>query len=206
MDVLLALLWLVGCIGALIGGLSLANWVLRPLEQAAKKSDCPTQFTLSDLLGLFFLMPVSMSLPYFGLPPLDPAIHPTVGIAIWIGFGLLWWYGVRKLSRAGVRNPTHRILFLVLLIPFTLLGAVAFPFAAVSVVATLYSPNPAEFAVACGATLLLISVFYGLGRLSRRLIASTADPTTEPVDQVSENKHLPDDTYPSAPDGPTPPS
>jgi len=190
---------------AIIGTFSIANWVVRPLEQTAKHRRCPTQFTLSDLLGLFVLLPVSMSLAYFGLPSDDPTVYRTFGIVGWFVLSLIWWYGVRSLSRAGVRNPRHRVLFLVLVIPVTLLAAAALLFAIVSVVTTLYSPNPADSAIACGVTLVLLAVLYALGRLTRRLIASTPDRSTKAVKPVSEIEPLHESASGLDPENPTPP-
>ena len=201
-----SLLVVVTISAAICGSLTIANWVLAPLEEAANRRRLPTQFTLADLLGLFFLLPVSTSIVYFGLPDDDPVVDRPLGILGWLVLGLIWWYGVVNVSKAGVRNPRHRVLFMAFVIPLTLIGTVAFLISSISVATMLPSPNHTGFAIACGATLVLPAVLYGLGHLTRHMMASTTDPRIEAADQVSENTHLPDDTSPPGPDGPTRPS
>ena len=98
-----------------------AQFALRPLERARPSRRPSPGYTLADLACLVFWI----QLPMVVLAPLQSE-QPVYWILV--GYGLLcgslcWWYGVRSLSRAGVRNAWHRVAVLLVAIPVGVWGS-----------------------------------------------------------------------------------
>ena len=116
------------CVGLLLIAVLVAvivlsgGWTLRPLDQAAKNSTRRPQFTLVDFFCLFILIQLPTGLIHGWLPDY-PAIWLLDAFA-WGACGMMWWISVRTLSRAGVQNPWHRGIFLVLALPIAYFGSI----------------------------------------------------------------------------------
>jgi len=162
-------------IAFLIGGFVVlwrtAAWILRPLDEAARGRELPMQFTLGDFLGLVFLMQV----PTWALL-LDRRLAWPIVIFGWIAFGMMWLFGVHTLSRAGVENPWHRVLFVAVVIPGSVCGTIALPSTALGIVVAIVEPRggPPAFA-ALVLAVVLGCVLYALGRATRRMLAGRED-------------------------------
>lgn len=157
--------------GSFLAVWGIAVWVMRPLDTAAKSQKLPMRFTLADFMCLFVLVQTSAA----GL-----LIEGYFGWVIvcfgWIAFGLMWALGVHTLSRAGVVNPWHRVLFLVLVVPFTVISAIVLPPTILTIAASVFQHVP-EFAGwgilwTLLAVLAATAVLFGLGLLTRRMIDS----------------------------------
>jgi len=167
-------------IGFLIGGFvalwKTAAWILRPLDEAARGRELPMQFTLGDFLGLVFLMQV----PTWALL-LDRRMAWPIVVFGWIAFGLMWLFGVHTLSRAGVENPWHRVLFVAVVIPGSVCGTIAvIPLIIGSLMLPMMVLRGARvdsWLPPVMAAMGLGGVLYGLGRLTRWMLAgrSVAD-------------------------------
>jgi len=166
---------LVGFAGAFLAIWWIAVWVLRPLDIAAKSQKLPMRFTLADFLCLFVLVQTSAAGLLF-----EGQFGWTIVCFGWAAFGSMWALGVHTLSRAGVVNPWHRALFLVLVVPFTVVSAILLAPAALTLAASLFSPMPPfrglELLLAILAVPAAIAVLYGLGRLTRRMVRRRTPP------------------------------
>ncbi len=160
-------------IGAII---TIARWILRPLDQAAKGRNCPAQFTLLDVLCLVFMaqLPTGLVAWMFAGSP-----YGGVGLVYgfsWIACGLLWWTAVRALSRAGIRHVWHRAATLAFVLPVAVFGAIAFPPLVIVVTIATFSDGILSKRVGAGLGWLilagLVALFYACGRYTRWLVAS----------------------------------
>lgn len=167
---------------ALVAAIGLSGrWTLRPLDQAAKSSARRPQFTLVDFFCLFLLVQLPTGLIHGWLPDYS-AIWVFDGFA-WGACGMAWWISVRTLSRAGVQNPWHRGIFLVLVLPIAYFGAIV---AAVLPVVTfaLVVEGDGE-----GRTIALLAAIeaalcvglHACGWFTRRIVAAARGPEGSPV-------------------------
>jgi hypothetical protein len=176
-----------------------AAWILRPLDEAARGRELPMQFTLGDFLGLVFLMQV----PTWALM-LDRRLAWPIVVFGWIAFGLMWLFGVHTLSRAGVENPWHRVLFVAVVIPGSVCATIALPAVAMGLIVTVFEPRggPPALAVLVGVVLLGCAL-YGLGLSTRWMLAGRK--AGEPLGPASRNAPMgsgPLDASPAAPPDP----
>jgi hypothetical protein len=168
-----------------LGGIALAVlvirwcavWVLGPLDQAAKKRRHPVQFSLADLLCLFILV----DLPMGGIQCLVPEGDRVTGGVIAADVvvaglaALVWWTGVRTLSRAGIHGTWQRSFVLAIVIPAGYAGPFiigCLPFVIIGV--WLGDHN---FPLAMKLTVAEIATggtVYGLGRITRAVVASAS--------------------------------
>jgi hypothetical protein len=149
-----------------------ATWILRPVDEAAKDRWHPAQFTVADLLCLFFLIQLWMT-PIHAWVPAEqgPMIWLLDGFA-WVASGLLWWFGVQSLSRAGVRNPWHRSIFLAIVLPVSLAGVLAVPILAILILGAMFlDDGPLPLWQAVGIEIVLIGSVYGCGLVTRWIVA-----------------------------------
>jgi len=149
-----------------------AAWILRPLDEAARGRELPMQFTLGDFLGLVFLMQV----PTWALM-LDRRLAWPIVVFGWIAFGLMWLFGVHTLSRAGVENPWHRVLFVAVVIPGSVCATIALPAAAMGLIVSIVGQHRGRWEFLPFVLILgLACVLYALGRATRRMLAGREAP------------------------------
>jgi hypothetical protein len=137
---LIAFLIIAGLIWLLVAIPFSIWWVVGPIDRAARNRRFPRQFNLADFLCLFFLLqlPLALLQRAFTAPEYRSRQNAvTLGIVAWIAGGLMWWFAVHILSRAGVNRVLHRCLFLMLAMPFALIGSVVFGFVPLGVAALL---------------------------------------------------------------------
>jgi len=166
MELLLGIAFLIGGFVALW---KTAAWILRPLDEAARgrERELPMQFTLGDFLGLVFLMQV----PTWALL-LDRRLAWPIVVFGWIAFGLMWLFGVHTLSRAGVENPWHRVLFVAVVIPGSVCGMIALPAVAMGLIVTIFEPRGGPPALAALVGVVALGcVLYGLGLSTRWMLS-----------------------------------
>jgi hypothetical protein len=158
--------------------------VLRPLDQAAKKSKLPLQFTLGDFFCLFLLIQLPTGLLHFWLSPLeDPEIWVFDGLA-WVCCGLMWWVSVRTLSRAGIRNPWHRGVFLVLVLPVAYFGsivsAILWPVLCVLAFQDIGRGDLSRVASIGAVQVALLTAVFVCRHFTRRMVAAAEAPAENP--------------------------
>jgi hypothetical protein len=117
-----AFLLVLGVFGAFVGGIG--YWILGPMHRATRASKLPTQFFVSDFIWLVAQLQIAVALvlatPYemgsFGWILLLAGLSACV-VA-------MWWASVTALSRAGVRSPLRRGVFILVVVPIGTLGVV----------------------------------------------------------------------------------
>jgi hypothetical protein len=159
-------------------------WVFRPLDRAARDHHGPAQFTLVDFLCLIFLAQLPMAVIRWRTTS-GEVVHPGSAYVLgWIVCGVLWWAGVRCLSRAGVRQAWRRAVFLALVVPVTILGSMlVLPLLIVvwlSMAGGEARQRPWPPAITAGMMAGVLIAVYACGRYTRWLAsaASASDRET----------------------------
>jgi len=162
------------------------KWTLRPLDQAAKGSTRPPQFTLVDFFCLFLLIQLPTGLIHGWLPDYS-AIWGLDAFA-WGACGMMWWISVRTLSRAGVQNPWHRGIFLVLALPVAYFGSIvagALPVVLFALVVEGHEHGRTIGLLAAIEAALCVAL-YACGWFTRRIVAAARGPSGSPF---ADNRH-----------------
>jgi hypothetical protein len=172
-----------GVLLLLIVGGSFA-WVLGPLERAARTRRGAIQFSLADFLCLFVLVQLPLGAVH-GLTS-----HASERSAV-LGFDLLaagiavvgWLAGIQLLSNAGIRAPWHRFIALAVVMPITIFGN--FALVLMPAMAVVMLGDQQYFGACClfVAEVLLVAVFFGLGKFTR-MIAASAEPRFERQSEI----------------------
>ena len=142
---------------------SCAHWALGPIVRAAKGRDSASQFSLADLLCLFFIIQLSSVAAW----PFRSSSGAWLMYAyVWGSAGAIWWSGVRTLSRAGIANPWQRLLFFTVIIPGTLVCSMAVPLSVLFAVGVLFGNIAPGIALAMlGGGVVAAGDSVGLGAL-----------------------------------------
>ncbi len=165
-------------LGCPIAGICLAAWVLRPVDRAARLRQAPAQFTLADVLCLFFLAALPTGCLRWMAGGMAEDGVGCFTVFAWTACGLLWWTAVQTLSRAGITHTGHRAALLTLVVPTTLLGAVMIPVLTLLIVSDSGGgrvfPSAVSLGLAILADLAACAAAYGCGRYVRWLLAHRA--------------------------------
>lgn len=97
--------------------------VLGRVYEAERRRQLPTQFRMTDIMWLILLVQLAMT-PLGLIDRHDPVI-PILYTLVLIASVLIWWHSLRVLSRAGVLEFWRRGLFLVVVVPLTLVLTVS---------------------------------------------------------------------------------
>lgn len=152
------------------------------------------QYSIADFLCLFVLIQFPMALIHGYLNPRaigfsgrddDRTYVWLLDGYVWLACGALWFVGVRTLSRAGIRNPWSRSIFLVVVLPATLVSAILccslpffFPF-------VLFEPRSPESPWFCLGPLMALVAPFCCGLYTRRIVAAAAPPEEPGVSPFS---------------------
>jgi hypothetical protein len=146
-------------------------WVVGPLDRAAKNRRYPVQFSLADFFCLFVLVQLPLGTLRLiandsqGISPLD-LFAALSAVAI-------WWHCVRTLSRAGIHKLWHRCFALTIAMPFAVYGSFALIILPVTGMVMRIRNDSFIGWWMLLAEAAVIGVFYGLGKYTRAIVAST---------------------------------
>jgi hypothetical protein len=153
------------------------NWVLGPLDRAAKNRRYRIQFSLADFLCLFVEVQLALGVPAFVFRGMD---GNWMGLAVFVSIVivavalLVWWTGVRTLSAAGVHDTFARAVTLSIGIPIGFAASVAIPLICLAMLASL---DPSNHLPRAGLFLLVgladALIIVGLGYMTRRIVAGS---------------------------------
>ena len=168
-------IWLVVLIG---------TWVFRPVDRAAKNREHPPQFTIADFFCLFFILQLAMAIIHwqFGLVGEEATMHYvyTFDAFAWFACGTLWIKSVHLMSRAGIQKPSHRVLFLAVIIPATLVGALGTPalliFTLIAIFAKPSSESFYNLPILLAVLCLMPPILYAAARSTRWIVAAAEPP------------------------------
>jgi hypothetical protein len=167
------------------------GWVLGPLDRAAKDRQYPIQFSLADFLCLFVQAQLALGGPallFRHADRRDQSAAIIVMVFVTALSILLWWSGVRTLSRAGVHGTLARALTLTIVIPFGYVSSIAVALVPLGIIVSFFGSRSESWLT--GLFMLieagLIILVVGLGFATRRIAAtarhepSSSDPTQLP--------------------------
>lgn len=174
MNGIIEMLVALGVVALVVSALAFGAWVVRPIDRAAKGRRHPPQFSLFDFLCLFVLIQLPTGLIHGLLDVREEWFMVCVlDVYGWGACGAIWWLSVRTLSQAGVSNPRHRAVFLLLAIPIAIFGATVLPFLVVRAVALVAQPawrGRGAAALTAGAAIALFVAIYACGRYTRWML------------------------------------
>jgi hypothetical protein len=151
------------------------RWVLGPVERAAKERGGSVQFNLADVLSLFVLIQLALGAVHW--KPLEMRLGAMIVFdALLAGIvALIWWAYVRILSEAGIHVIWPRCVILVAALPIATAAGLATLFLPFAVLDLFRSRDVAwhDAGVLTGA-IVLGTVAYGLGHVTRAIVASAA--------------------------------
>lgn len=148
------------------------RWVLGPLDQAARNRQYPMQFGLADLLCLCLLVQIVVSIVHWSTSaqPRSAAIAFDVVLSATVAY--FWWIGVRTLSRAGIQLVWHRCIFLTIVMPGAIVGAMTVFALPVAVIASLLRLRLALATWLFLAEAFVIGILFVSSRLTRTIVAA----------------------------------
>ena len=162
------------------------RWVLGPLDRAARNRSYPVQFSLADFLCLFVQAQLVLAGPALLFRTMEVKTSAAMVSVLIVALVLVvWWTGVRTLSRAGVHGTLGRAFTLTIAIPFGFAGAAAIPLLGISF---LYTARASGLPAAgfCGlCTVPILGLEWLLGIATRRVLASS-DRKTVATRRASE--------------------
>ena len=189
METVLGFLGIIGILASLAAAGFAVNWVLGPLDRAAKDRRYLIQFTLADFLCLFVQTQLLLAIPaalFHGVEDRRPVIAVTVVIIALVL--LVWWTGVRTLSRAGVHDTRGRALTLVIGIPVGYALSLAIPAVACMILDSLASPglrigsrDGLPTGILILAELAIILVVWGLSIMTRHILVAAEQQSKPPA-------------------------
>jgi hypothetical protein len=168
-----------------------AVWVLGPLDRAARRRSHPVQFSLADLLCLFILVDLPMGGIHCLVPNGDRTPDGVIAadVVVTLVAALVWWTGVRTLSRAGIHGTWQRSFVLAVVIPAGYAGPFIIGCLPVFIIGLWL--NDGNLPLVMKLTVVEITtggVVYSLGRITRAMVASAS----RPVGESSSTGDLPD--------------
>jgi hypothetical protein len=185
-EVLLQLIVCLAIVGAvLFAALGSLNWVLGPLDRAAKNRQFPIQFSLADLLCLFVLVQLPLGAVHSVLHwvPRGGEFHAgvlVVDLVVALLAASVWWTYVRTLSRAGIHVVWHRCVALCIALPAAFVGSVAMIVLPLVAVGLLVGRETSTGLWMLLAVVAIGGALYGLGRFTRAIVAAAEAARTKP--------------------------
>ncbi len=154
-----------------------AGWVLGPLDRAAKNRWYPVQFSLADFLCLFILVDLSLGGIHSCVPKGDGVMGGAIAVdaVVVVLAALVWWTGVRTLSRAGIHGTWRRGFVLVVVIPVGYAGSFIIGLLPWFIIGHWFDNGDALFAMRLTvAEIATGGVLYGMGHITRAVVASAS--------------------------------
>ncbi len=178
-----------GLAGFVAMQIAVGIWVFRPVDQAAKDREHPTQFTIIDFFCLIFVIQVSMAVVHWLLGSRrddEMAIVYIFDVFSWFACCTLWMKSVQLMSRAGIERPLHRVFFLAFIIPGTLVSSMGLPVVLLFILGIVFGdPDIEAYFDLLGLLIVLCfmpPVLYVSAKSTRRIVAAAEPPPLAFVD------------------------
>jgi hypothetical protein len=180
----IAVLFILGFCLAVALAAFLARWSLRPLGEAIRRVNAPTRFALADILWLVILIQVALGAStaiYRG--DFEQSSRWQMMSFLLAGAIGIWVGGVSTMSRAGIKDPKRRGIFVLVVLPLVILVMIATIGATLAVPSFLWSVVIAP-PIAKGSTILAVGVVIAFALAifaSRRLSGWIVHPAAMTV-------------------------
>jgi hypothetical protein len=166
MDDLLDLLPLVGVVTFLVVPFAtgyVAHWIVGSVDEAAKAHSAPAHFYTVDLLAFVMLFQVAFVIPAWVLRAGAPEAAVPLGVLATAASAAFWVGAIRSLSKAGVRNPYRRAVFIVYVLPVTGFGVMGIVFLLWGCLGNAVQRDPL-LSAACGLGAIVILVALAIAQ------------------------------------------
>ena len=181
MEAIWPALFVVLVLAAIVGGVALAifpgvavsRWILVPIDEAAKFRKAPAAFSIGDFLCLFVAVQVPLAAVYRVLGDDDNSYYWVFTILTWLIAPVIWIACARALSKAGVINAWHRIVFLGLIVPLVYYGLFPFTIIGIAFLARLFDPSLMPVGPFAAAWIVLCLLFVCSGFFVRWMLSKT---------------------------------
>lgn len=114
----------------------MGKWILGPIDRAAKLRQAPARVSIGDLLCLFVVVQLPLSLVSQLRGHQDTEVHFWIlTVLAWVVAPIIWIACALALSRAGITSGKHRFAFMGLVLPVVYYGLI--PFMVLSLIGVL---------------------------------------------------------------------
>lgn len=174
----------------------IARCILVPVDRAAKSRQSPVRFSIADVFCLFIIIQVPFSGVQLWMQDAPSgAIAMMVTIAALVSV-LIWYFGARTLSRAGVSRGTHRFVYLGLILPFVYYACVPYcglPFFILGSTVDALPPSLATLLILLwiGGTVVFVAIAIFTGRMLASARPATEWSVLQPEDTGGDAIRLP---------------
>jgi hypothetical protein len=120
------ILGLIAFAGLLVAIYFAGRWILGPIDRAAKARKVPARITLADILCLFLVVQLPMTLASSFRVEETEAYFWIFMILAWVIAPVIWISCAMTLSRAGISSGKARLLFMGLVLPIVYYGLTPF--------------------------------------------------------------------------------
>lgn len=164
----------------------LGRYILKPIKDTTERVTLPAQFSIFDFVSLLILLQFALGYALRFNEGGTRAFFPQLVLYFMLAGTAIWLSGVSLLSRAGIRQPLRRGMFVVVLLPgivVVLAGQMLVPGAwfywynetdnAELLIATVSGSNLLPEYVLAFSSVCIIVGPYALNRLARWIVAPT---------------------------------
>lgn len=173
----------------------LGKYILKPIKDTTERVTLPAQFSIFDFVSLLILLQFALGYALRFNEGGTRAFFPQLVLYFMLAGTAIWLSGVSLLSRAGIRQPLRRGLFVVVLLPgivTVLAGQMLVPGAwfywynqtdnAELLIATVSGSNLLPEYVLGFSTVGMVAGPYLLNRLAQWIVA----PTLQEMEETKE--------------------
>lgn len=164
----------------------LGRYILKPIKDTTERVTLPAQFSIFDFVSLLILLQFALGYALRFNEGGTRAFFPQLVLYFMLAGTAIWLSGVSLLSRAGIRQPLRRGMFVVVLLPgivVVLAGQMLVPGAwfywynetdnAELLIATVSGSNLLPEYVLVFSSVCMLAGPYALNRLARWIVAPT---------------------------------
>jgi hypothetical protein len=173
---------------AILPGVAISRWILVPIDRAAKFRKASAAFSIGDFLCLFVAVQVPLAAIYRFLGEGNEPYYWVFTILTWMIAPVIWIACARALSKAGVTNAWHRIVFLGLIVPLVYYGLFPFTLIGIAFLFRLFDPSPMPVGALAGTWVVLCLLFVCGGFFVRWMLSKTKQNALPITEREHENE------------------
>jgi len=100
----------------------IGQWILGPIDRLGSQLGGSIRYRIVDFFCLFFVIQFVLAVCLYGFS--RPRTKLGLGVTLTVVVVLMWFQGIKRLSRAGIDDPWRRTLFNVYVLPHAYFGSV----------------------------------------------------------------------------------
>jgi hypothetical protein len=159
----------------------IGQWILGPIDRAAKAVRAPIRFSVADFLCLFIAIQLPLMLVNLLRSDDFEGLFWIFAVLTWVVAPIIWISCAIALSRAGITNGKSRMIFMGLVLPVVYYGLIPFVILPAAAIANLLDGEGARLLqypwlgvlwVAIGAALIACGRFTN--HVTRQILAKSS--------------------------------